>query len=136
MRYQDVEGWYGARRPTLADLPALRTAVLRLRVQLGPVPVLPPRGAPPVTGLRSLTLEVGSLAKPPVLDMPALTELRMARVGEHRPRDAMLWLAALPELQVCIFHMSSCPGLCSCPLFSCSIKTRSSVMQSCPHMMV
>jgi hypothetical protein len=83
-----------------------------------------------------MTLEAGPLAKPPVLDMPALTELRMVGVGEHRPGDAMLWLAALPALRVFISQMSSCPGMCLCPLFSCWNSKRSCVMQSCLHMMV
>ena len=103
-------------RPTLAHLPALRTAVLRLRMQDGPLPLLPPAGSPPVTGLRSLTLTVGSWAEPPVLDMPALTELRMVGVGEHRPSDAMLWLAALPALQVSVRR--ACP---TCKVFNMRI---------------
>ncbi len=69
-------------------------------LQDGPLPLVPPLGSPQVTGLRSLTLTVGSWAEPPVLAMPHLTELRMVGVGEHRPADAMMWLAALPELQV------------------------------------
>ena len=72
--------------------------------QDGPLPLVPPLGSPPVTGLWSLALTVGSWAEPPVLTAPHLTELRMVGVGEHRPADAMMWLAGLPELQV----------LCSC----------------------
>ena len=68
--------------------------------QDGPLPLLPQPGSPVTSGIRSLTLTVGSWAEPPVLRMSALTQLSMTGVGEHRPGDEMLWLAALPELQV------------------------------------
>ena len=106
-QHDDV-GVHSDRQATLADLPALRTAVLRLRLQDGPLPLLPPPGGPAVSGLRSLTLTVGSWAETPVLDMPALTELNMMGVGEHRPGDALPWLAALPVLRVRLWHDMEC----------------------------